>query len=459
MKDTLGIYVRQSVDKATDNSIEDQILKGIEYAKGSNLDYILYVDRGKSAYKEDFSNRPEMQRLLDDIEALKIQKVFAYDMSRLSRNATTNSMLAVIFQKYKVKVATVLEDEIDFSNALELLVSQIRGYGNMIFVENSAAKIRSVLKNNVIKGKAHTGVIKPFGYTSSEDGMLTVETDEAEIIKDIFSYCISGMGTKAISSKLNERGIATKTQRLILNKKLGLPEGSTYNTKNINSFKKWAPNTILSILKNPLYKGKRLYKGELYDCPSIISDEVWDSAQAQIKRNTNSPGTNKYNYLLKNLITCVRCGSNFCGRTRQSKKDHYYRCASKINGKGSCGNRSINIDIIESLIWMVVAKSDILISEAKREADKLKNPALLSELNKQRENLEKRRINLHDGRKNLLELVINQIVTNQEAEIQLKDSEEKINLIIKEVKEIDLKINSQLEIDRNISYAASFLND
>ncbi len=55
--------------------------------------------------------------------------------------------------------------------------------------------------------------------------------------------------------------------------------------------------------------------------------------------------------MLKGLLRCGRCGRNYYGRTRISKKDNYYTCSSKRILNHNCGNRSLNIDILDEIIW------------------------------------------------------------------------------------------------------------
>ena len=51
------------------------------------------------------------------------------------------------------------------------------------------------------------------------------------------------------------------------------------------------------------------------------------------------------------MLRCGRCGRNYYGRTRISKKDNYYTCSSKRITNHNCGNRSLNIDILDDIIW------------------------------------------------------------------------------------------------------------
>jgi site-specific DNA recombinase len=459
MKRKLGIYARQSRDKGTGGSIEDQILKGKMKADELGFDFEVYTDRGESASSDNFDNRPEFKRLLEDIEKKAINDVFVFDISRLTRNDYTNFLIKKVFKEHNVTVYTQIEGATDFANNEALLINDIKALFNMKFARDTALKIKSVLKNNAEKGRAPSGVIRPFGYTSDANKMLAIESEEAKIVVEIYNLCLNGYGSGTIAKVLNEKGVHTKTHRLILQNKLGQVEGSSFSKTSNNPFKKWAPNTVLSILKNPLYKGKRLHVGEEFNAPAIIDEYKWEQVQNQIKKNQNAPGLSKHKYLLKNLCICGRCGSNFCGRTRPNKKDHYYYCSSRKKTIGKCGIRSINIDTLESLIWMIISTSDIVIGKAKEEVDKLKNPTYIQELLKDKAAYKTKINSLAKSRDNILSLVDSEHVTFDDAKKQLAVNKAKTNEFNKMLSEIDLKLRDQDYIARSIDYAQQFLKD
>lgn len=459
MKRRLGIYARQSRDKGTGGSIDDQILKGKMKAKELGFDFEVYTDRGESASSDNFDNRPELKRLLEDIEKKVINDVFVFDISRLTRNDYANFLIKRVFKEHNIIVYTEIEGSTDFANSEALLINDIKALFNMKYARDTALKIKSVLKNNAEKGRAPSGVIRPFGYTSDANKMLVIEGEEAKIVVEIYNFCLNGYGSGKIAKVLNEKGVHTKTHRLILQNKLGQIEGSSFSKSSNNPFKKWAPNTVLSILKNPLYKGKRLHAGEEFNAPAIIDEYKWEQVQNQIKKNQNAPGMSKHKYLLKNLCVCGRCGSNFCGRTRLNKKDHYYYCSSRKKTIGKCGIRSINIDTLESLIWMIISTSDIVIGKAKEEVERLKSPIEIKKLLKDKAIYESKIASLKRAKDNIISLINTEDLTVEEARKQLSINNDQTNELNKLLSEIDLKLKDQDQIARSIDDAEQFLKD
>lgn len=101
-----------------------------------------------------------------------------------------------------------------------------------------------------------------------------------------------------------------------------------------------------------MYKGKRKFSGEYYKAPAIINPILWKQVNDNLSKNRNNSGKKvEHRYLLKGKLICSRCGRNYFGRKRVNLKANFYQCSSKRVKANNCGNRSINIPIIESLIW------------------------------------------------------------------------------------------------------------
>ncbi len=101
---TLAIYARQSREKETNGSIDEQLNKGRKTAATLGMSYVEYVDKGISAVSDTLSNRPECLRMMDDIENNRITAVFVYDMSRLTRSQVTNVAFKSIFKEKPVSI-------------------------------------------------------------------------------------------------------------------------------------------------------------------------------------------------------------------------------------------------------------------------------------------------------------------------------------------------------------------
>ena len=346
----LGIYCRISKEKeqGKDKSIEDQRLLGIELANKLGVEFEVYIDNGLSgtlAIKE----RPALFKLVQDINDNKIQMFYVFDNSRLEREPEIYLTLSKLFIKKNIKCFTN-SGEIVLNPESILLGTMVSAF-NKFYVELTKQKVKSVLKRNAENGKVHA--ISPYGYKKNENGLMVINDVQAEIIKRIYALSLSGVGTIKIARILNAENIPTAYNLIA--------KGGTISVKNKYTDKittrdkskvTWAGGTIRNIITNTTYKGVKTFAGVDYDCPAIFDKHYWQKVNDNLKNNSNTTGVStEHKYLLKGLLRCGRCGRNYYGRTRISKKDNYYMCSSKRRGELNCGNRSLNIEILDDIIW------------------------------------------------------------------------------------------------------------
>jgi site-specific DNA recombinase len=454
----LGIYARQSKEKEQNLSIDDQVKQGQNKAKELGLPFIEYIDKGISAMSDSLAQRPACLKMMGDIEGGLITAIYVFDMSRLTRNVITNEYIKTILKAQNVKVHTK-GGIVDVTSSNDELMADLSALINNKMVRDSAIRVKGVLYNLALAGKAHTGIMKPYGYKGEDiTRNLIIDEEESKIVKDIFSLYLSGYGSGKIAEHLNDRGIATRGRKALKN---GINIKDKYtgiiNHKPNNELI-WVGPTVLNMLHNPIYKGERLYKGETITCPSIIEQETWNLVQEQTLINTNSPGLSKHPYLLKNLCFCGRCGSAFCGRTRLSKRDHYYRCASKIKKGSGCGIRSINVDTLESVIWSMIVRTDIILNKAHEEVQKLKSSDYLNELSIQKKKLQKLIDKENSYKTQVLSLLKKDILNEDEASLQIANSTKIVRESNENLKEINLKLDTNLILVEKIDELSEFVN-
>jgi uncharacterized phage protein (TIGR01671 family) len=106
------------------------------------------------------------------------------------------------------------------------------------------------------------------------------------------------------------------------------------------------------MIKNTIYKGKRSYSGEFYNCPLIIEPNQWQKVNDNLENNRNNSGKKvEHKYLLKGLLKCCKCGRNYYGHSRINGKDNTYICSSRRHKDMICNNKGIFIPFIEGLVW------------------------------------------------------------------------------------------------------------
>ena len=320
----LAIYTRLSKEDKDSTSIQNQIREGKEFAFKKNAEFKLYNEGEGVSGGAEIKDRPQLFTLLQDIRNNDVHSVWFRSQNRLERNSSTYAIFISEAQKFKVDV--YFNDKLlDFDNPSDNLLGTITSAVNQYQKDLQAFQTKRTLKDNIKEGKVWSVVA--YGY-KSDNGYLAVDKEESIIIKEIFKMSLSGIGTDSIANILSDRGVLSRK---------GL---------------RFRGRTIQSMIKNTIYKGKRLYSGEFYNCPLIIEPNQWQKVNDNLENNRNNSGKKvEHKYLLKGLLKCGKCGRNYYGHSRINGKDNTYICSSRRHKDMICNNKGIFIPFIEGLVW------------------------------------------------------------------------------------------------------------
>jgi len=347
----LAIYTRLSRESEESNSIENQIREGKEFAKNKGFEYKIYNEGEGISGGAEIKYRPQLEMMLADMTSGKITAVYTRKGERIARNVHTWYTFADLVKEKNIDVyyQGVLQH---ISTPDGTLFSRLLSDFNAYTIEKQSYLTKRSLLDNVLEGKAH-GKSTPLGYKADAKGYIVIDEAEKPIVETIYRMCLEGKGSTTIKHYLNDNNIPTRYNKgkgtfKIKNKYTG--KVSEKNKSDV----KWSDRQVQSILKNPMYKGKRKWGDKLIDCPAIFDEAYWDKIQTQYKLNAHSKNTGKkvdHKYLLKGLLECSKCNRNYYGRTRVNKRDNYYMCSSKRYKDLNCSNRAINIDVLDDFVW------------------------------------------------------------------------------------------------------------
>jgi site-specific DNA recombinase len=193
--------------------------------------------------------------------------------------------------------------------------------------ETIGERVRVGLEEKVRQGK-YAAQVEPYGYTL-KNGELTIQPDEAKIVKRIFTKYLEGESAYKIAEDL-----------------IGLPG------------RKWSNVHIYTMLKNPLYKGTLRWGSKSNNyfevdeaIPPIISEEVFEQVQFHMKtRGSKHPRAAVSNYIFTTLAKCVICGNTLSGSKTTIKGKEYvsYRCVGRNSNSKKC-NFNIPAKTLEKL--------------------------------------------------------------------------------------------------------------
>jgi site-specific DNA recombinase len=258
----IGIYIRVSTEeqKTKGISIDDQKIRGIEFCETRGYTYEIFNDAGFSGSLPP-EERPSLNRMLEQIYLEEIDGIYVVDFDRITRDEKFGFVLKKILIDNKVKLfdtsgeINLLDETQDLLLGIKILLSSFE-------LKRLKVRIKRNLLRSVKEGNVGGGPMLNYGFKKGENKKLVIDEVEAEVVKLIFQLSIEGKGTKVIANFLNDQSIPTKRMTTLK---------GYLKVKGENKVKfLWRDAVIHKILTNTIYKGKRLYKGEYYDCAKII---------------------------------------------------------------------------------------------------------------------------------------------------------------------------------------------
>ena len=201
-------YVRVSTDRQAEQgvSLEAQEAKIRAMATVQSAELLdVIVDGGESAKS---LNRPGLQRLLELINAGKVDTVIVAKLDRLTRSVKDLCGLLELFEKRKVALVSVAES-LDTGSAAGRLVITIMAAVSQWEREAIGERTRDALLHKRGKGE-RVGNIE-YGYRLSADG-IHVERDPAEqaALGAIRRLRLGGHSLRAVADVLNQGGHRTR---------------------------------------------------------------------------------------------------------------------------------------------------------------------------------------------------------------------------------------------------------
>jgi site-specific DNA recombinase len=198
----IAAYVRVSTEEQARSGLGIEAQKSRCKAMATVKEWpdpIFYADEGISGTK---TTRPQLDRLLTDIEAGKIDAVIILSLDRLGRNTRLTLDLVARITKHVILVSCkehfdTATPQGQFAIALFAALAQLER--DLIGERTSAAlQERSRRGGNV--GRL------PFGYMRTTEG-VTVDPERARVVQRIFQRQRKQLPLRAIAAELNDQRI------------------------------------------------------------------------------------------------------------------------------------------------------------------------------------------------------------------------------------------------------------
>ena len=453
-----ALYCRLSLDDGSvgeSGSIQTQKMMLEKYANDNGIiivDY--YIDDGYSGTNFD---RPDFQRMLNDIEDEKVNMVITKDLSRLGRDYVRTGYYIDFYFKDKDIRYIAINDGIDTINDNND-IAPFKNILNDMYSKDLSRKVKAAKKSRNQKG-LYTAAQVPYGYKKDplDNNHLIVDEEIRPIIKLIYRLALEGHGCPKIASILTEKGIYTPgyykrikgdirfarfknkgwtyvTVRKILGDVvyLGHIESNKYEVINYKT-KKCVP----------VPKERHLIVKNTHE--AIISQEDYDAVQSMIASRTH-PWVHNHENLFKGIIYCAHCGNRMAlvyQKRKYGTVSHTYKCTTYMRNKDYCPrpntllHRQIKSIVEQELrdLTKNINREEFLTKLLERKKKESSNIDIESKISK----LEARKDKLYQLTKKVYDDALNEIIDSETS-----------SKMIKEYQEEQKKISSEIETLKNL---------
>jgi DNA invertase Pin-like site-specific DNA recombinase len=289
-----AIYTRVSTEHGLDqefNSLDAQYDAASAYIKsqahaGWTLIRSRYDDGGYSGGSTD---RPDLQKLLDDIRARKIDVIVVYKVDRLTRSLADFAKLVELFDAHGVSFVSVTQQFNTTTSMGRLTLNVLLSFAQFER-EVTSERIRDKIAASKRKGLWVGGTL-PLGY-EMKDGKIAIVEEEAELVRSIYRRYLELGSVNELLRDLRERNIRTKARQL-----------STGATRGGVPFGRGA---LYYLLSNHFYIGEVKYKNEILpgEQPPIMDRALFEAVRQKslTQWSHRTVVRNKSDHLLAGLL-------------------------------------------------------------------------------------------------------------------------------------------------------------
>lgn len=269
--------------------------------------YLVAEIRRELVSGESIQDRDVFRELMAEVGERRWAGIIVHEVDRLGRGDMMEAGWILSTLQFSATLVVTPEktyDPLD-RNDLQLLQDKMIRSNNEL--SNTKYRFRDGKEQSSRDGQ-HIATVAPFGYRKvvREDGMKTLEpTEWAPTVVEIYEEVAAGTPLSTLSMRLIARQVPGK----------------------------WCNKRIKSLIENPVYKGviawnrvvktvesrqgldyvRKRVKNEhpivvegLHE--AIVSDELWDEANAMIGKNTKKRAGTSGKNPLAGVLRCAKCG-------------------------------------------------------------------------------------------------------------------------------------------------------
>ena len=407
----------------------------------------LYADEAITGTKVDV--RVGFQKMINDAYDGKIDIIMTKSISRFARN--TVDTLNYVRKLKEKRVAVFFEEENINTLTMdgELLLTILSSVAQQE-VQNVSEHVKAGLRMKLQRGEM-VGFNGCYGYDyDPKTKSISVNPEEAKIIKFIFERYAAGYGASSIVKELRAMGIKSK-------------RGSEV----------WSSTTITGIIRNEKYYGDAIF-GKTYTVDPIskrrvenhgvvdvyqfenhhepiVTREMWDKAneylekRSQVRKGLNQDAVRDFHgkYCMSFKVKCGFCGKGYHRRSHQQTSTEYkavWKCKTQTkDGVQYCKDSrtmdegALQAGFINALRFLV--GTDINVTDSFMAS--AESTLSVSDPKARILNIERAISQLRDRQKKLVDLMLDGTISKDDYSIKSSELAQKILAKEKEIQQVE----------------------
>lgn len=382
---------KQAGEKAESGSIAGQreLIRSFIREQPDMELYDSYVDDGWSGGNFD---RPEFKRMMEDVEAGRVNCVVVKDLSRFGRDyIEAGRYIQKTFPALGVRFIALTDHYDSFSAGTgeSSIVLPVKNFINDSYCRDISTKVKSGLEAKRKNGEC-TAPFAVYGYKKDENNKnrLLVDDYAAGVVRKIFEWKISGMAVSAIAERLNEAGILSpKEYKRSLGQKYksgfsgaGHSQWGSASVKRILTSEVYIGNLVQGKTQKVNYKVKKTVEKPEMEWDRVenthepvVSEDDFRIVQGLLQTDSRKSPQMGQAGMFAGLLFCGDCGEQMVRRVvrYKGKQKVYYICSTKNRGEG-CSRHSIEESALKKLAEHTVKRHANAFLEEKRLFDMAK---------------------------------------------------------------------------------------
>lgn len=301
-------------------------------------------------------NRPEFERMVNEIKKGKANGIICWHVSRLSRNPLEAGIIHQLLADGKI--LSIWTKEREYKPGDNQIIMSVESSMSSQYSRDLSKSVKSGLEKKLKNGIAP--ISAPLGYLNTKQqehgsNSIIVDPERFPIVRKIWDMMLTNMYTppQILEKANNEWGLRTRVAK-------------------VRGGKPISRSTIYRILTDPFYTGQFYYNGDLYQGvhkPMITMDE-FDKVQIILGREGKArPKQHFFTYT--GLIKCGECGcaitacekDKITKTTGEFKKYILYYCTRRKKGTENCSQKKttslvkLESQIVEELGKITISKT------------------------------------------------------------------------------------------------------